>query len=83
MAFAGENPPVSPFFKGGRLQRWEAERKNLKSAFEKIRFSVLSLKKHALSRVEGRVREILSNAGATDGSTSKKKITGLGSGSRP
>jgi hypothetical protein len=40
MAFAGENPPVSPFFKGGRLQRWEAEKKNLKSAFEKIRFSV-------------------------------------------
>lgn len=41
MAFAGENPPVSPFSKGGRLEGWEVERKNLKSAIrKKIRFSV-------------------------------------------
>jgi hypothetical protein len=51
MAFAGENPPVSPFSKGGRLKRLGSLEKNLKCAIRKNSlFDSPSLKKRGQGR---------------------------------
>ena len=53
-----KSPSIPLFFKGGKLQRWEVERKNLKSAI-RSGFRFPSLKKRGQGRFLGGVRREL------------------------
>jgi hypothetical protein len=52
MAFAGENSPVSPFFKGEGYKDGKQRKKISSPHLKKSAFRFPSLEKHALSRVE-------------------------------